>query len=244
MSEVRVEIDGPVAVISLWAPDRRNALTPTMAAELTAACEEVDADPAVGAVVVRGEGGHFCAGAHRDTLAGAGTDPLGEPAHSDLSSVYGSFVRVGALGVPVIGAVRGSAVGAGVNLALATDVRIVADDVRIISGFLRIGLHPGGGFFVLAGRAAGREAAAAMGLLGEEVSGRRAVEIGLAWESRPDDEVEARALELAQRAGADPELARRATASLRNELGPPMVPWPVALDAERAAQMWSLRRRG
>ena len=244
MSEVRVEIDGPVAVISLWAPDRRNALTPTMAAELTAACEEVDANPAVGAVVVRGEGGHFCAGAHRDTLAGAGTDPLGEPAHSSLSSVYGSFVRVGALGVPVIGAVRGSAVGAGVNLALATDVRIVADDVRIISGFLRIGLHPGGGFFVLAGRAAGREAAAAMGLLGEEVSGRRAVEIGLAWESRPDDEVEARALELAQRAGADPDLARRATSSLRNELGPPMVPWPVALDAERAAQMWSLRRRG
>jgi enoyl-CoA hydratase len=83
-----------------------------------------------------------------------------------------------------------------------------------------------------------------MGLLGEEVSGRRAVEIGLAWESRPDDEVEARALELAQRAGADPDLARRATSSLRNELGPPMVPWPVALDAERAAQMWSLRRRG
>lgn len=244
MSEVRVEIDGPVAVLSLWAPDRRNALTPTMAAELSAACEEVDANPAVGAVVVRGEGGHFCAGAHRDTLAGAGTDPLGEPAHSNLSSVYGSFVRVGALGVPVIGAVRGSAVGAGVNLALVTDVRIVADDVRIIPGFLRIGLHPGGGFFVLTGRAAGREAAAAMGLLGEEVSGTRAVEIGLAWESRPDDEVEARALELAQRAGADPDLARRATSSLRNELGPPMVPWPVALDAERAAQMWSLRRRG
>ena len=244
MSEVRVDIDGPVAVISLWAPDRRNALTPTMAAELTAVCEEVDANPAVGAVVVRGEGGHFCAGAHRDTLAGAGTDPLGEPAHSNLSSVYGSFVRVGALGVPVIGAVRGSAVGAGVNLAMATDVRIVADDVRIIPGFLRIGLHPGGGFFVLAGRSAGREAAAAMGLLGEEVSGKRAVEIGLAWESRPDDEVEARALELAHRAGADPDLARRATSSLRNELGPPMVPWPVALDAERAAQMWSLRRRG
>lgn len=243
MSEVRVEVDGAVAVISLWAPERRNALTPGMAAELTAACEEVDANPAVGAVVVRGEGGHFCAGAHRDTLSGAGADPLGEPAHANLSSVYGSFVRVGELGVPVVGAVRGSAVGAGVNLALATDVRIVADDARIIPGFSRIGLHPGGGFFVLAGRSVGREATAALGLLGEEVNGRRAAEIGLAWQSLPDGEVEARAMELAQRAGADPELSRRATRSFRNELGPPIVPWPVALDAERAAQMWSLRRR-
>jgi len=48
---------------------------------------------------------------------------------------------------------------------------------------------------------------------------------------------------LAARAGTDPELARRAARSFRNELGPPSVPWPIALDAERAAQMWSLRRR-
>ena len=79
MSEVSVKIDGGVAVVSLCAPDRRNALTPAMAADLVAACEEVDADASVGAVVVRGEGGYFCAGAHRDTLSGAGADPLAEP---------------------------------------------------------------------------------------------------------------------------------------------------------------------
>jgi enoyl-CoA hydratase len=242
MDEVALDFDGQVAVITLRAPNRRNALTPAMAAELVAACEEVDANPEAGAVVLRGEGGYFCAGAHRDTLGGAGADPLAEPAHTNLGIVYRSFVRVGELEPPVVAAVRGGAVGAGVNLALAADVRIVAEDARLISGFLRIGLHPGGGYFVLSGRAVGRQATAAMALFGAEVDGRRAAEIGLAWEALPDGEVEARALELARTAAADPELARRATRSLRQELGPPVVPWPVALDAERAAQTWSLRR--
>jgi enoyl-CoA hydratase len=242
MDEVGVEFDGHVAVISLRAPDRRNALTPAMGAELVAACEEVDANPEVGAVVVRGEGGYFCAGAHRDTLGGSRADPLAEPGHTNLGVVYQSFVRVGELEAPVVAAIRGGAVGAGLNLALAADVRIVAEDARLVSGFLRIRLHPGGGYFVLSGRAIGRQATAAMGLFGEEVDGRRAVEIGLAWQCLPDGEVEDRAMELARTAAADPELARRATRSLRQELGPPTVPWPVALDAERAAQTWSLRR--
>ncbi len=243
MSEVNVELDGHVAVLSLCAPDRRNALTPAMAAELVRACEEIDANPAIGAVVVRGEGGYFCAGAHRDTLAGAGADPLGEPAHSNLTIVYRSFARIGELEAPTVAAIRGGAVGAGINLAFATDLRIVAEDARLMAGFLRIGLHPGGGFFVLSGRTAGRETTAALGLFGDEISGRRAADLGIAWEARPDAEVEGRARELAARAGADPELARRSARSFRSELGPPPVPWGIALDAERAAQMWSLRRR-
>ena len=96
---------------------------------------------------------------------------------------------------------------------------------------------------MLSGRTAGRETTAALGLFGDEITGRRAAELGIAWEAVADGEVEGRALELAARAGTDPELARRAARSFRNELGPPSVPWPIALDAERAAQMWSLRRR-
>ena len=242
MSEIELSVDGPVAVITLAASGRRNALTPAMAAGLVAACEEIDRNPAVGAVVVTG-GAYFCAGAHRDTLAGAGADPLGEPAHSDLSVVYRSFARVGELEPPTVAAIRGGAVGAGINLAFATDLRVVADDARLMAGFLRIGLHPGGGFFVLSGRTAGRETTAALGLFGDEISGRRAADLGIAWEALPDADVEPRARELAARAGADPDLARRAARSFRQELGPPAVPWPIALDAERAAQMWSLRRR-
>ncbi len=242
MSEVKVEFNDHVAVISLCAPGRRNALTPQMATDLANACDEIDGAPEIGAVVILGEGGYFCAGAHRDVLAGA-TDPLSEPAHGDLSSVYGSFVRVGELEPPTIAAVRGGAVGAGLNLALAADLRIVAEHAQLTSGFLRLGLHPGGGYFVLSGRTAGREVTAAMGLFGETVEGRRAAELGLAWESLPDEKVEGRALELAARVAADPQLARRATRSFRQALGPPHLPWPVALDAERGAQAWSLRRR-
>lgn len=242
VSEIELSIDGHVAVITLVAHDRRNALTPSMAEDLVAACDEVDWNADVGAVVVTG-GSYFCAGAHRDTLAGAGADPLAEPAHSNLSVVYRSFVRVGELEAPTIAAIRGGAVGAGINLAFATDLRIVAEDARLMAGFSRIGLHPGGGFFVLSGRTAGRETTAALGLFGDEISGRRAADLGIAWEAAPDGDVEARARELAARAGADPDLARRAARSFRQELGPPMVPWPIALDAERAAQMWSMRRK-
>jgi enoyl-CoA hydratase len=197
----------------------------------------------VGAAVIRGAGGTFCSGAERGHLEDVGRDPAEEGRYAALGGIYRAFTRVGQLEVPSIAAVRGAAVGAGINLMLATGLRIVAEDARLISGFLRIGLHPGGGHFgLLAGRA-GAEAAAAAGIFGEEISGLRAVQLGLAWEALPSEQVEERAAELARRAASDPQLARKATASLRTELGPPRLPWAAALEVERGAQLWSLRRR-
>lgn len=242
MSEVRLEITGNVATITLAAPGRRNALTPEMARELVEVCEVVDGNSAVGAVVICGEGKGFCSGAHRATLAAAAVDPVDDARFKDLLSVYQAFARVGQLQAPTIAAVRGAAVGAGVNLLLATDLRIVAEDARIIAGFLQLGLHPGGGHFTLVGRLAGRETVAALGLFGEELDGRRAAALGLAWEALPADAVEPRAHELAARAAGDPELARAVVRMMRLELGPPAVSWPVALEAETAVQLWSLRR--
>jgi enoyl-CoA hydratase len=163
--------------------------------------------------------------------------------YKDIGAVYQAFVRVGQLQTATIAAVRGAAVGAGVNLMLAADLRVVASDARIIAGFMRIGIHPGGGFFTLANRQAGREATAALGLFGEEIDGRRASELGLAWTHVPSDEVDATALRLAERAGADPELTRATVRSFRTETGPPAVAWEVALGYERPTQMWSLQRR-
>ena len=242
MSDVTIERDGNVAVLRLTAADRRNALTVEMAADMIAACEAIDADAGIGAVVVTG-GAYFCAGGHRDMLAAAGRDPAAPEAFAGLTTVYRSFARVGELVPPTVAAVRGGAVGAGLNLMLATDLRIVATGAHVISGFLPIGLHPGGGHGALLGRTGAREATAAMALFGEAIDGTRAAELGLAWRALPDEEVEPHALALAQRAAADPELARRTASTLRLNLGPPAVPWPVALEAERAAQMWSLRRR-
>ncbi len=240
---MRLERDGVVALITLAAPERRNAFLPAMVEELIAACEEVDADPAIGAVVLQAEGESFCAGAHRDSLRIAGQDPARDDNYKALGNTYRAFARVGELQPPSVAAIRGAAVGAGVNLALATDLRVMAHDARIITGFAKIGIHPGGGHFALLGRLVGRESAAALGLFGIEIDGRRAAEIGLAWESLPAEQVEPRALELAQQVGADPELARQIARSFRLELGPPALPWPAALEAERAIQMWSLRRR-
>lgn len=145
--------------------------------------------------------------------------------------------------MPTIAAAQGAAVGAGVNLLFATDLRIVAEDARIIAGFLKIGIHPGGGHFVLTGRSGRREAAAAMALFGEEVSGRRAAELGMAWEALPAADVEKRAAELAAVAARDPELARATVRSFRTELGPPGLGWDAAVGFERGTQMWSMRRK-
>ncbi|MGZ6617887.1 MAG: enoyl-CoA hydratase/isomerase family protein, partial [Solirubrobacteraceae bacterium] len=64
-----------IAVMTMRAPERRNALTLEMAAAMIAACETIDADPQIGAVIVTGEGGYFCAGGDRSVLAQAGEDP-------------------------------------------------------------------------------------------------------------------------------------------------------------------------
>lgn len=242
MEEITIEREGHVGILSLAAPQRRNALTPEMSDELVEACEALDADGEIGAVVVRGLDGYFCAGANRDTLAEHGADPLAPDSYRALGAIYRGFARVGELGVPTIAAVRGGAVGAGVNLVFATDLRIVATDARIMSGFLQLGIHPGGGHFHLAGRLGGREAAAGLGLFGQAMSGERAAALGLAWEAVSDDAVEPRAVEIAGAAAADPELARSAVRSLRLELATGGLDWPAALELERAPQAWSFRR--
>jgi enoyl-CoA hydratase len=241
-SEVRLERDGGVATITLAAPERRNALTVAMAAELVAACEEADADPSIGAVVIAAEGKTFCAGGDRATLAAAGEDPSHPERYKALTGIYRAFTRVGELEAPTIAAVAGHAVGAGLNLMMATDLRVVAEDAVITSGFIPIGLHPGGGHTALLTRTGAREAASALALFGERLDGRRAAELGLAWRAVPAGEVLDAALELARIPAADPELARRTARSLRLVAGPPALPWPAALEAERSAQMWSMRR--
>jgi len=173
----------------------------------------------------------------------AGRDPADPEVYAGVGAVYRSFARVGELEAPTVAAVRGGAVGAGLNLMLATDLRVVARDAKVISGFIPIGLHPGGGHGALLGRTGAREAAAAMALFGERIDGERAAALGLAWCAVDESDVEETAIELAARAAADPELARRTAASLRTVLGPPPIPWPAALELERASQMWSMRRK-
>ncbi|MDN5789958.1 MAG: enoyl-CoA hydratase-related protein [Micrococcales bacterium] len=242
MNEIEYAAQDGVAVITLSAIERRNAISVDMATELIEAASRAEGDPQIGAVVVTG-GPHFCAGAVRSVLADTGVDPALDTNYRNLGAVYEAFTRVGTIGLPTIAAVRGAAVGAGLNLALATDVRIVSRTARLLPGFAQIGIHPGGGHFTLLNRVGGREAAAAMGLFGEEVDGERAAALGLAWAAYDDDEVDARAVAMAARVAKDPELARRVVASFRRETVPGGTPWDVAVELERSPQMWSLRRK-
>jgi enoyl-CoA hydratase len=239
--EVLLEIADGVATVTLNAPDRRNALTPAMAAEFVAALDEVDARPEVGALVLAARGKSFCAGGDIATLTAASQDPAGAAGFEGVGAIYGSFHRLGQVKVPTIAAVRGSAVGAGMNMLLAADLRIIARDARLICGFLKRGMHPGGGHFVLLSRLVGREAAAAMAIFGEETDGERAAQLGLAWEAVDDGQVEERAHVLAQRVAADPELARVAVGNFRTETAT-AISWEVAMQFERPSQMWSMRR--
>src|SRR3954464_15993924 len=89
--EVLLDFEGAVAVVTLNAPQRRNALTPAMADELIATFHEVDAREDVGAVVVRGVGKSFCAGGDGQTLTEAGRDPAAPDAYTGMGAIYDSI---------------------------------------------------------------------------------------------------------------------------------------------------------
>lgn len=242
MTEVSYTVHAGVAVIRLKADERRNALTVQMARDLTDAALTAEADSEVGALVVTG-GPHFCAGAVRDVLTAVGQDPVENQAYRDMETMYGAFTTIGSIGLPSVSAVRGAAVGAGLNLALASDLRIVSRTAKLIPGFAQIGIHPGGGHFTLLNRIAGREATAALGLFGGTITGQQAADRGIAWMAVDDEDVEAQALAIAAPVAADPELARRLVKSFRRETVPGGLPWEVAVEVERAPQLWSLRRK-
>lgn len=233
-----------VARLTLNNPLRKNAITLEMAAAIEAFCDQVEADARVGAVLVEGAGGYFCSGADTRVLAASSADPASPAAVASTSAVYRSFTRVGSLPVPTVSLVAGGAVGAGMNLALATDLLLVTPDAVLDSGFLARGIHPGGGHLALLGRRAGYQRAAAMALLGRALSGAEAVEQGLAYAAYDAAGLLPAALDMVALAASDPELTRRVKQSLTLELGAGTVPWPAAVEIERGAQMWSLARKG
>jgi enoyl-CoA hydratase len=239
---IDLDVTGGIATVRLNAPERRNALTPLMAAEFVDALDRITADSSVAVVVLTAAGKGFCAGADLGTLGDANQNPLSDDSYAAIGSIYEAFSRFGSMPMPTIAAIKGAAVGAGLNLALAADLRIVAEDARLLSGFMRIGAHPGGGHLHLLARMVGRDTIAAMAIFGEEVSGVEAVRLGLAWRALPADEVESEAARLAGRIAHRPELARSIARTLRLEV-PGSVTWDAAIQMERGPQLRSFHLR-
>lgn len=198
--------DHGVRLLTLTDPERRNAMGAQMGAAVVQRCAELRDDPDARALVITGQGRAFCAGADLPALFGDADLPVTE-VHAGLQSYYRAFLAVRELPLPTIAAVNGPAVGAGLNLAMACDVRIAAPTATFAATFTRIGLHPGGGCTWFLVRALGASRALRTLLLGESIEATEAVALGLA--DGPEDDCVAAALDLAGRfAAVDPQLAR------------------------------------
>ncbi len=232
-------VDG-VGWITLDGPEHRNALDRKSSADLVAACDEVDADPSVGAVVVTGAGTAFCSGADTSVLASLRSARADE-GYDGLDALYSGFRRFAQLSVPSVAAVNGAAVGAGLNLALAADLRIAADTAVFVSGFAAVGIHPGGGHLHLLTRAAGATSAAAAGVFAQPIRAGQALASGLAWAVVPAAELRDTAAALVRHLAADPVLARALATDLHRTVHD-VGGWERAVEVERARQLWSLTR--
>ncbi|GHG15291.1 MULTISPECIES: enoyl-CoA hydratase [Amycolatopsis] len=227
------EHSGGVALLTVDAPGSRNALTLDLSAQLAAAVEAAERDESVHAVVVTGTPPAFCAGADLAALANA--DEMG------LRAIYEGFLAVARCELPTIAAVGGAAVGAGLNLALAADVRLAGPRAKFVARFLELGLHPGGGMTWMTQRLAGPQQAAAMTLFGQPFDAEAAVRAGLALRvvDGGHDELLAAARELAHPAVAAPREALIATKrSLRTTAG--LAEHRDAVDVEIGPQLASL----
>jgi enoyl-CoA hydratase len=233
MSLVQVERRERGAVVTLDDPKRRNALSGGMVGEIVAAFDELEADDGIGAVVITGAPPAFCAGADLGDLSKAD--------EAQLRAIYEGFLRVARSTLPTVAAVNGAAVGAGMNLALACDVRLAAHPARFDVRFLDLGIHPGGGHTWLLDRAVGAEAAAAMVLFGQVVDGRGAERIGLVWRSVEPDELLDEAVVVAAHAASNPKPLLAATKqTMADMIG--IDDHPSAVERELTTQVWSVEQ--
>ena len=230
---VLTDIADGVATLTLNNPDERNTLTAPMVAEILVAMDVFEADESVGALLVTGTPPAFCAGANRGNLAVATGDSLG--------SLYEGFLRIARSPLPTLAAVNGAAVGAGMNLALGCDVRLVADAAKLDTRFLQLGLHPGGGHTWMLRRIVGPQAAMAAVVFGQVLDGPEAERVGLAYRSVPADSL----LEVAHEFAAKAASAPRELAIVTKQTIQAMADvddHPSAVARELEPQLWSTQQ--
>lgn len=196
--QILVERDGPVTLVTLHRPDAMNAWTWQMSAELGAAFSEADEDDEVRAIVVTGHGRAFCAGA--DLSGRGGTFSGGSKAIGSRDDARSARRArpVHRLNTPVIAAVNGAAVGAGLTMTMEWDLRVAAEDAKLGFVFNRRGIMPDADLLWLIPRMIGYGPAMDVLLTGRIFSGAEAKELGLVNRSVPREAVLDTALEMAQ----------------------------------------------
>ncbi|MDJ0786767.1 MAG: enoyl-CoA hydratase-related protein [Myxococcota bacterium] len=189
--EILYEVKDGVAQVTLNRPEKLNAMTARMGAEMADSMAEADGDDAVRAVVLTGAGRGFCAGA--DLGSGDGFAAGWGDEGQELRRMMPMEVRK-----PVIAAINGPAVGAGLTWPLQADVRYVASDAKLAFAFVRRGVLPELASHVILPRLAGLSRATELLLSGRTFLGDEAVEYGVATRAFPKEEVLPAALELAR----------------------------------------------
>jgi 2-(1,2-epoxy-1,2-dihydrophenyl)acetyl-CoA isomerase len=210
MSDIPIlfTVDDGLARVTLNRPDALNSLSFSLIEQLIATLDRIDADPDVRAVLITGSGRAFCAGADL-TVAGPSKDPT-RP--RDVGQVVEDYynpliTRLSTLRQPIVVAVNGAAVGAGVSLALQADITIAARSAYFMLAFTRVGLVPDAGSTWILPRLIGIARAKAMMLLAERVPAEEAADIGLIHSTVDDDALAARAEEIARRLADGPTVS-------------------------------------
>ncbi|MEQ8897490.1 MAG: enoyl-CoA hydratase-related protein [Roseovarius sp.] len=218
---ITLEIENDIAVLRLDRPDRMNALSTQMRAEITDAVRFAGKEARV--IVLTGNGKAFC--------SGQDLSDSGSAASLDLERVlrdeYVPMLKaISECPVPTICAVNGPAAGAGANLALVADVVIATESAYFLQAFTRIGLIPDAGGTFWLPRQMGAAKAMGAALFAEPISAREADQWGMIWEAVPDAEFDAH-----WRARAE-HLAKGPTAAYRNLKQAIRGSWENGLDAQ------------
>lgn len=209
--------DRGIVTLTLNQPGSRNAMSPAMGEEIVAAVGAIRADPAARVVVLTGAGKSFSSGGDlamlaRDTGASSDEGPSMKGSPADF---YRRYLSIRDLGVPTIAAINGHAIGAGLCLALACDMRIAVQQAKMGMTFTRLGIHPGMGGTFLLPRLVGTAVACELFFTGRVFDAVEAERLGIVNRAVPADEFEAAVRNLAEEiAGAAPIAVRMVKSSI------------------------------
>lgn len=205
MEHIRYEEQGRIAIATINRPDKRNALALQTYQELGEAVRTVAAEPGLRVLVITGEGTSFSSGADIDEVLAL--EETVEAALARFRQSHGFIAQLRGLNKPVIAAMNGDAAGAGCSVALAADIRIMAESGRIGLTFARVGLGPDMGASYFLPRLVGLAKAYELAFTGDLLSAAEAERIGLVNRVVPAADVLKTSLELAAKIARGPAQA-------------------------------------
>ena len=217
MPKVIVERRETVLEIALNRPEVLNAVDRETIAALAAAAAEATEDKAVRAVLLRGEGTHFCAGGDIGMFADLIRLPSEERRkllYQIVDGLHPLLVRLRHMPKPVVAAVQGAAAGFGLSLVLAADLAVAAEDAVFACGYIHLGTSPDGAMTALLPGIVGLKLASELTFLGERFGAQRALSLGLVNRLTVPDELSSEARALAERLAAGPTEAYSRTKAL------------------------------